>query len=116
MQDVQEIFSRVRANRKKIKDLRTAYKDALVGTMEYKDLEEKMKTLKMRRKQIEATIRENFQSEIAQVEDLKIDIESDMEMLNDIAVTKLMKGETLEFKDEYDNKYEPVFAVKFKKA
>jgi len=30
-------------------------------------------------------------------------------------MTKLMKGETVEVKDEYDNTYEPIFSVRFKK-
>ena len=61
-------------------------------------------------------INEQCASEITQLEDLKIDIESDQEMLNDMAMTKYAKGESIELKDQYDNTYEPVFVVKFKKA
>ena len=31
-------------------------------------------------------------------------------------MTKLMKGESVSVSDEYENEYEPVFSVKFKKT
>jgi hypothetical protein len=37
-------------------------------------------------------------------------------MLNDMAMTMLMDGKTVEVTDEYENQYEPLFTVKFKKA
>ena len=36
-------------------------------------------------------------------------------MMSDIALNKIMKGETVEITDQYDNKYEPLFSVKFRK-
>ena len=58
----------------------------------------------------------DLKSVCKQIQDLKIDIESDQEMLNDIAMLKYTKGEPIEIKDKYDNEYEPVFSVKFKKS
>ncbi len=116
MQSIQEIFSRIQESKKKQKDLKTAYKDALAGSMEYQDITDKLKNLKEKKKQIELTIKEQFSSELTQLEDLKIDIASDMEVLTDIAMTTLMKGETVEVEDEYGNQYEPNFKVSFKKA
>ena len=116
MQDLQEIFNRIQQAKKKKKDLETAYKDALATSLEFQEIKDKLKTLREKKKQIEITIREQFSSELTQIDDLKIDIASDMEMLTDIAMTKLMKGETVEVKDEYDNAYEPTFKVTFKKT
>jgi len=36
--------------------------------------------------------------------------------MNDIALSTLMKGETVVVKDEWDNEYEPAWKVAFKKA
>lgn len=116
MQDIQEIFNRIQEIKKKQKDIRSAYKDALAASGEYVEIAEKIKTLRDRKKQIEATVKEDFSGEFTKLEDFKIDLESDMTMLSDAALTKLMKGETVEVKDEYDNSYEPVFSVKFKKS
>jgi hypothetical protein len=38
------------------------------------------------------------------------------ELLNDIAMSTLMAGQTVEVVDEFKNQYEPVYAVKFKKT
>jgi predicted nucleic acid-binding Zn-ribbon protein len=116
MLPLQEVFIRVQAAKKQKKDLETAYKDALKTSLEYQEIDEKLKTLRERKKQIEATIREQFSGELTKIEDLKIDIASDVEMMSDIAMTQLMKGETVEVKDEYENSYEPVFKVNFKKT
>jgi hypothetical protein len=116
MQDIQEIFSRVREAKKKMKDLKEAYKDALETSQAYQETNESLKTLREKKKQIERVTKEQFSGELTQIDDLKIDIASDMELLSDIALTKFMKGEEIEITDEYDNSYEPVFRVNFKKV
>ena len=115
MQNIQEIFNRIQVAKKKQKDIRTAYKDALASSLEYQELTEKLRTMREKKKQIEQTTKEQFSGEFIKLEDLKIDIESDQEMLNDIALNKVMKGESIEIRYEYDNEYEPLFSVKFRK-
>ncbi|MBI2436644.1 MAG: hypothetical protein HYV41_02810 [Candidatus Magasanikbacteria bacterium] len=116
MQDIQEIFDRIQVAKKEQRDIRKMYKDALDGVGEYQEIQEKMKSLREKKKRIETTIKEQFASEITKLEDLKIDIESDTEVLTDVAMSKIMKGETLEIKDKDSNDYEPVFKVNFKKV
>lgn len=116
MQNIQEIFNRIQENKKKLKDLRSSYKDALSTSQQYIDAKEELTAQREKAKQIEADIRAGFASEFTQMDDLKIDIASDEELLTDIAMTKLMKGESVEITDQYDNEYEPIFNVKFKKT
>jgi predicted nuclease with TOPRIM domain len=116
MQDIQEIFNHIQEIKKKSKDIRSAYKDALATSSEYQEINEKMKALRERKKQIETSIKADFSSELMKLDDYAVDLESDNTMLSDAALTKLMKGETVEVKDEYNNAYEPVFSVKFKKT
>ncbi len=116
MQDIQEIFSRVQVNKKKLKDLNTSYKDALKNSQEYQELQEQAKLTREKMKTIKMAINDQFANELIEIEDLKIDIQSDMELASDIAMTTIMKGETIEIRDEYDNEYEPIFKVTFKKA
>lgn len=115
MQNIQEVFTRLQENKKKLKDLKYTYKQALEGTAGYKEITEQLKILREKKKQIENIVRQNFSEEITQAGDLQIDIQSDQEMLSDIALTQVIKGATIEVKDEYENEYEPAFAVKFKK-
>jgi predicted nucleic acid-binding Zn-ribbon protein len=116
MQDIQEIFNRLQEAKKKQKDIRGAYKDALLTTPGYKELAEEVKTLREKKKTMERQIREMMASEIEQLENIGIDIESDSQLITDIALTKMMKGEGIELTDDQEQKYEPVFAVKFKKV
>lgn len=115
MQDIQAIFNRVQEAKKKKKDLESAYKDALSTSLDYQELKDQVKTLREKKKQAELIIKEQFASELTQIDDLKIDIASDMELISDIAMTTLMKGDSIDIKDEYDNEYEPVIKVTFKK-
>ncbi|MBD3311764.1 MAG: hypothetical protein GF349_04730 [Candidatus Magasanikbacteria bacterium] len=115
MQNIQQIFDRIQEHKQKQKDIKAAYKDALESSGEYREIKDELKQLRERKKQIENTIKEQFSSEFTKLEDLKIDIESDNELLSDIAVTKMMKGEAIEIKDKNGNEYEPRFTVKFKK-
>lgn len=115
MQDIQEVFVRIQEAKKKMKDLKESYKDALSTSEEYKNITDQLKTLRERKKTVENSIKESFSSELMQIDDLKIDIASDMELISDIALTKVMKGESIQIKDEHDQEFEPIFAVKFKK-
>ncbi len=116
MANLQEIFIRITEIKKKQKDIRSAYKDALLTSLEYQEILEKMKTLREKKKQIEAATKQQFASEFTKLDDYAIDLASDQELLTDAAVTMLMKGETVEVIDEYNNTYQPIFAVKFKKT
>lgn len=116
MQDIQEIFNRMQAIKKQQKDIRSAYKEALEVSPEYKEIDDKIKTLRERKKQIENSTKESFSGEFTKLDDFKIDLESDNVLLSDIALNKLVKGETVQVVDEYNNSYEPLFTVKFKKT
>ena len=116
MQNLQEVFIRIKENRKRQKDIRDMYKDMLANTSGYQELVDEAKAAREKKKAVETQIKEQMASELTMLEDLKIDIESDMELLSDIAMTMLMKGETVQVTDEYDNEYEPQFKVGFKKV
>ncbi len=115
MQDIQEVFARLEKTKKSVKDIRKMYKDSLENTPGYADLLEQQKTLKEKIKQVQTVAKESMGTEFTKLEDLKIDVASDQEMLSDIALSKVMKGEAVAVTDEHANEYEPVFTVKFKK-
>ncbi len=116
MKDIQSVFSRIQQTKKQIKELKRIYQDALDSSLEYQEIKEKLKTLRNRKKQIENITKEQFSSEFTKLEDLKIDLASDLQLLADMAMTKVAKGENLQITDENGVEYEPVFKVSFKKA
>ena len=115
MANLEQVFGRITEIKKQQKDIKTSYKDALVTSQSYQDVVEELKKLKDKKKNIEQAMRGDFSYELQKLEDLKIDLASEQEVLSDIALTKLMKGESISLKDKYDVEYEPVFSVKFKK-
>jgi hypothetical protein len=115
MQDIQEIFNKIEESKKQMKEIKASFKEAIEGVQEYQLVQEEMKALREKRKRIEQTTKEQFSGEMIKLDDLKIDIESDMEMLTDIAISKIAKGESIGITDKYSNEYEPTFKIKFKK-
>mgnify|MGYP000867227365 CR=1 FL=1 len=116
MSNLQEVFLRIRTNRQEQKKLKEAYRDALSNTPSYKEVVDELNELKVRKKKIETDVKDQFSTEFTKLDDMKIDLEGDLEMMSDLALTQLMKGETIKVKDEYDVEYEPNFTVKFKKT
>jgi len=116
MANLQEVWGRLQKTKQKQKEIRTSYKDALASSADYVKVVEDLKTLREKKKQIEIGIRRDFSSEFNQLETLRADAETDQELLSDIALNTFVKGETVKITDEFNNNYEPVFVVKFKKV
>lgn len=116
MQNIQEVFNKIRDMKKEQKDLRDMYKDALIQADEYEEIVEQIKVLREKKQGIEARIQVQLGRAYEKLEDLKHEVETEKEMMNDIALSTLMKGETVIVKDEWDNEYEPNWKVGFKKA
>lgn len=115
MQNIQEVFNKIREMKKEQKNLRDMYKDALVQADKYDEITEEIKVLREKKKEIEARIQGQLGRSWEKLEDLKIEVDAQKEMMNDIAISTLMKGETVAVKDEFENAYEPIWKVNFKK-
>jgi hypothetical protein len=115
MPDIQEIFDRIREKKGEKKKINESFRDALAGSKPYQDVIEEVKRLKEKKKSMENEIKREFEKDLEKLDEIKIDIQTDNILLSDLALNALVKGETVEIKDEYDTKYEPVFNVKFRK-
>ncbi|HLD30628.1 MAG TPA: hypothetical protein VJB41_00280 [Patescibacteria group bacterium] len=116
MKDLQEVFTRLQKTKKKQREINAAYKEALSKTLEHKNIVEELKKLKEQKNKIEQSVKTDFKTELDELDGLKADAETDQELLSDIALNTLVKGETVKVTDEDNNDYEPVFNVKFKKT
>lgn len=116
MQNLQDIFDRIRATKREQKQIATMYRDALSASHEYRDLLEKLRGFKLRKKQIEDQVKAELGSDLDKLESLKKDVNNDKELLSDVALNKLVAGESVLVEDDDKNPYEPVFSVKFKKT
>lgn len=116
MQDMQKVFDEIREAKKDMKELRAQYKDALSQTDKYQEIVEKTTELREEKKKIEIKVQQQLGKAYEKLEELKVEVAGKEELLNDIAMSTLMDGKTVEVIDEYQNKYEPVYVVRFKKT
>ena len=116
MQNIQEVFDRIQKKKKKIKEIKSMYRDGLKNEPRYKALLEEIKELKEKKKQIETNVQVDMGEAYDKLEILQEDVNSDQQLLSDIAMNNFLDGKTVEVVDEYNNKYEPEFKVVLKKA
>jgi len=112
---IKEVYQRIRGNKGKLKELKNSAKDVLTNDFSYSkmkaEVDEKRKELKILEKQLITSNMINYD----QMENFKIDIKTDEELLKDIALSLLMKNEQVELVDKYENKYIPELKVAFKR-
>lgn len=116
MRNIQEIWNSINEKKREQKQYKNMYKDALDSSHEYQEILEKLKTLKDRKKQIENETKNELGNDWDKVDLLSLHIREERETLADVAISTLMKGETVQVEDQDNNPYEPVFSVRFKKA
>lgn len=116
MPDLKDVLQRIRATKKQRRELTTSFKDVLAQSKPYQTIVEDLKELKVKKLRIETEIKQEFVRELEKAERLTQNLKTDEQLLSDMALTKFMKGETIDIVDENDVKYEPVFKVSFKKS
>lgn len=116
MPNIQEIFNNIQKAKKEQKEIKSMYRDALTNSSGYQTVVDELNVLKEKKKKIEESLRDDFRTEFDKLEVLKADIENDTMLLSDAALSEYIKGKNVEIVDEYENKYEPIFKVQFKKS
>lgn len=113
--DLQSVFNQLTELRKEQKDIKKEYRDTLAQMTEYTKILEEYEKIREQKQMYEQKAKGSLGTRYERLEELTDEIKSNQEMLSDMAMTTLMDGKTVEATDEYGNKYEPVFAVRFKK-
>lgn len=116
MSRLQEIYNRIKASKEEKRKVNVIFKDVLAQSKPYQDVLEELKDLKVKKLRIETEIRADFSKEMEKLEQLTLEVKNDEMVLTDVALTMLMKGQSLELTDDNDQKYEPVFKISFKKS
>ena len=115
MAELNDVFKRINETKKEKRKVHDIYKEALANSKPYQDALAAFNEAKVKKSQIETSLKADLRTELEQIDAFKASITADTELMSDIALTQLMKGQTVELSDEDDVKYEPVFNVKFKK-
>lgn len=115
MAAVQEVFNRIKAKQAEQKTLKEIHRSVLQNSQEYQLVLAELKELKDKKKKVQTALESDLKAEFSKLDELKTYIASDREMLSNMTLTSLLKGERVELLDEYDNKYGPIFSVRFEK-
>ncbi len=115
MKNLQEVFVAIKDLQKEQKVIREAYRNVLANSGPYQELVDELKVLREKKKQMEQGFQNDMRADFTKLDSLKQEVEANQEMLSDLAFNTLVKGGKVEVVDEYENKYEPRFVVKFKK-
>ena len=116
MAELKEIHERMKVKKNEKKDVSQLIRDVFDQSKPYQEVMDQLKTLKAKRLQLQNEIRAGLMSEVEKLDKLTLELQTDAMLMSDLALTMMMKGETVELTDENDVKYEPVFKVSFKKA
>ncbi len=116
MSALQETFERVEKKKDEQRKIRAQIKEAQDGSQSYKRIKEEGQALKARKQKVEQELHNEFFSEYERLDKLARDIKDDLQMLSDLALTCIAKGQTVEVKGQDDVDYAPLFSVRFKKV
>jgi predicted nuclease with TOPRIM domain len=115
MRDIQEVYNELQEAKKAQKSIKKEYRDALTNANEYEETVAKLKEIREKKKQIENITQSRMGLRWEELEKLKAKAAELDQMVTDIAMTTIMEGKTVALKDEYNNSYEPVYKITFRK-
>ncbi|PIQ67739.1 hypothetical protein COY25_03055 [Candidatus Uhrbacteria bacterium CG_4_10_14_0_2_um_filter_41_7] len=115
MGKLEEVYSRLQKNKKERQEITKMFKNDLSNSERYKEILEEMKVLRDEKKAIETEVKADYGDEMDKLDGLKIEIDTDQELLGDIALSMYVKEQVVEIIDEHDVAWYPQFKVAFKK-
>ena len=115
MSQLNEIYKRVQKNKKRQTEIRKILKDECTHNARHQEILEQAKILREEKKGIEQNIKAQ-NSDFQELEELSLEVQTDQELLSDVALNMYMKKETVEIVDEYEQTWHPIFKVSFKKS
>jgi hypothetical protein len=116
MKSIQEIFDRLQEKKKQVSVIRKKYKEELSTSMEYGRIREELDKLRAKKKQYELSVKSQAGANFSRADELALAVKQDAQLLSDVALTSIMKGDRIEIKDANSAEYEPVFTVRFRKT
>lgn len=116
MHTLQDVFVSIQDAKKKQRELRAMYREAQVQSPEYQDIATEIKALQEKKRTIEQKLKAQFSQELEQIDRIKSELKEEQEKLVALAISYLAKGEAMKVIDSYNNVYDPVIKISFKKS
>lgn len=115
MQDIQAIFNDLQKVKDEQKRIRRDYADMCKNDQGYQQIKDSYEEARRKKKDAETHIKTMMGGTYERLEELKTERAAMEEMLSDIAITQMMKGESVTIADADHNEYEPVYKVTFRR-
>lgn len=112
---VHEIHTEIHVLKKRRKELNDGFKDELAQHGRYQEVLDELNALKAEKKALEASVREGTPKEAVELDEIKVELKSNEELLSDLCLNLLMANEAVEIVDENRNRYVPHILVKFRR-
>ncbi|MBU0613801.1 hypothetical protein KJ766_00765 [Patescibacteria group bacterium] len=116
MPNLESVYKRIQKNKKEKNQISKMLRDELASNQRYQELVEKLTKLRLEKKAIEDEVKSVSKSDISRMDDLKVEIQTDIELISDIALNMYVQKENVEIIDENDQKWYPQFKVAFKRS
>lgn len=113
MRNLKEIFERIKEQKREQREINKSVQETLRNSAEYEKIKEELERLRLKKMRMEDSARGDLDQKI---DLLKLNIKEGMQVMSDVALTQIMKGESIKLKDDENNEYEPVFSIRFKKT
>ena len=76
-------------------------------------IKEQIERLRLKKMRMEDSARGDLDQKM---DLLKLNIKEGIQVMSDVALNAIMKGESIKLKDDENNEYEPIFSIRFKKT
>ncbi len=116
MKEVQELFYKIQDIKKKQRDIRVMVGDALKQSKAYQDVRQEWNKVRDQKKDIERNVKSEYEKELTKLDDLKIDLESELEEFSEAALDQIMKGKVVKVRDSKNIFYDVFVKASFKKS
>ncbi len=116
MKEVQDLFYKIQDIKKKQRDIRVMVGDALKQSKAYQDVRQELNKVRDQKKEIERNVKSEYEKELSKLDDLKIDLESELEEFSDAALDQIMKGKVVKVRDSKNISYDVFVTAHFKKS
>lgn len=116
MSTIQDTFFKIQDTKKKQREIRSVYREALSKSYDYQDITAQIKTLREKKKKIEDGIKSEYSREFDMLDDYAEALKTEQDRISDMVLTSLAKGEIIKVRDMRNTAYDPIMKVVFRKS
>jgi hypothetical protein len=113
---LQLVFSKTDEKKNDLAVLKHQLNDEIKALAEYQKILDEEAALKLKKQQIILSVKQNNREMIDKMDSLKIDLDSNKQMLSDVALSDFIAGKDIRVTDRNGFIMEPIFTVKYRKT